>query len=147
EPVQAAVLQRLLPFELVEKLRTCMAGAEQQPVATAGTGRDALLHEAAERCDTSAGADHQDVAAAVDGNAEAFVALDEHRRACTCFTVGEEARGAAATARVALQVVDDGDREMRFVPDHLATRCDRVQARREWTQRGDELLATPSGGM
>src|SRR5207342_2888312 len=66
EPVQAAVLQRLLPFELVEKLRTCMAGAEQQPVATAGTGRDALLHEAAERCDTSAGADHQEVAAAVD---------------------------------------------------------------------------------
>ena len=59
---ERAVLERVLPFELVEEIVGEAAVAEEQPAAARGAGGAALLHEGAERRDAGAGPDHDDVA-------------------------------------------------------------------------------------
>ena len=54
---EQAVLQPLLPFELVQEIVGEVAIAEEQPVAPAGARRLPLLQEGAKRRDAGAGAD------------------------------------------------------------------------------------------
>ena len=44
-------------------------------------------------------------------------------------------------------VFDMRDGEVRFFAHGLAARCDRVQARRQRTQGGDQLFAGPGAGI
>src|SRR5688572_19765091 len=73
---EGAALQRALPLELVKEVAREMTGAKNEPVASAGAGRDALLYEGAVGSDSGARADHDDVAGAVRRQAEARVRLD-----------------------------------------------------------------------
>src|SRR5690606_11212993 len=105
---------------LVEEAGVEMPRAEEQPVAARRTGFRALLHEAAERRDAGAGADHDDVAAGIKRNAEAFVRLDMDRHAAAFLQRGEEAAGRAEvveTVRVVAQYIDG---QVRFLAHALA---------------------------
>ncbi len=41
-------------------------------------------------------------------------------------------------------VIEHGDRQVRLVAHRLAARRDRVHARREWAQRGDQVFGLPA---
>ena len=60
EPAQDAVLQQLLPFNLIEEVAAEIALAEKQPGASRRAPRFPLLHERAIGRDAGTGADHQD---------------------------------------------------------------------------------------
>src|SRR5262249_8079651 len=62
ESRQRAVLERILPFELMEKIVGEMAVAEEQPVAPTRPGCAALLNKGAERRDAGSWPHHDDVA-------------------------------------------------------------------------------------
>src|ERR1700680_642293 len=60
-PGQRAVLERILPLELIEKIVGEAAVAEEQPAAPACRRRAALLHERPERRNAGPRPDHDDV--------------------------------------------------------------------------------------
>ena len=94
-----------------------VAVAEEQPVAPAGAAWLALLHEAAERRDAGAGADHDDVGRRV-GQAEVLVRLDGPcTRAPGLQAVGNEGRGDAGAGAAVALVAHGRDQEMRLVAD------------------------------
>ena len=147
EALQCAALQRLLPFQLIEKIAARVRVAEQQPVAAAGIDRTAFLHKTAERCDAGARADHDDVARGVGGQPEAFVAFDEYRQRHAFFAGGEKMRGRTPALCVAVLVLDMRDSEVRFIADSLAAGGDGIEPRLQWTQRFDQRLGSPCAGI
>src|SRR5207247_9395612 len=58
---ERAILERILPFELIEKIMGEAAVAEEQPAAPGGSSRTALLHERPERRNAGPRPDHEDV--------------------------------------------------------------------------------------
>src|SRR5262249_15590657 len=70
-------LERLLPFDWIEKIAVELRIAEQQPVAAVRAERGAFLHEAAEWRHAGARADHDDVARGILWQAEALVPFDK----------------------------------------------------------------------
>ena len=93
---QRAVCEVLLPFELIEEVVGEVALAEEQPALALGTVFDALLDEGAVGRNAGAGADHDDRAVAVLGQAEMAVRLDvDARRIADLAAVGEVGRGDA----------------------------------------------------
>ena len=58
---ERAVLERILPFELIEEIMGEAAVAEEQPAAPGGSSRAALLHERPERRNAGSRPDHDDV--------------------------------------------------------------------------------------
>src|SRR5690606_39884059 len=65
QALQSTVLQRLLPFRLVQEVGRKMWVAEEEPVAPAGACHATFLHKSPERGNTRAGPDHDDIARAV----------------------------------------------------------------------------------
>ena len=76
--------------------------------------------------------------------AEALVRLDEHPRvASSPVRLGEVRRGRAVAALAVEFVVDDRHGQVRLVADRFLARRDRIEARRERTQRLHEVLRRP----
>lgn len=74
---QHTALHRILPFRLVQEFALEVTRTEEEPVASGGALRLAVLHEATERGDTRTGADHDHVARRVGRQTEALVLFDE----------------------------------------------------------------------
>ena len=103
----------MLPLELVEELALEVAGPEEQPVATGGALRFAVLQEPAERRDAGARADHDHIPRGVGWQPEPFVLLDEYLRSRVgARQAGQESRRGAQAALAVDLVIDDGDREV-----------------------------------
>ena len=139
DAVQQALARGVLPFDLVKELAGEMTRAEHEPVAAGGALRLALLQEAAVRRHAGARTDHDHVTRGVVRQAEALVGLDEHAHGGGIVSqAGQMRRGCTeATVAVAL-VVDDRDREVRLLAHRRCARGDRVQARGQRTQGGNE---------
>ena len=140
EAGEQAVLQPLLPFELVQEIVGEVAIAEEQPVAPAGTCRLPLLQEGAKRRDAGAGADHDDRPVRIVRQAEVLVRLDvDLEPVADPQPLGDEARGDAAPRAAVAFVAHDADQKMRLVGAGRERRGDRVQARRQLAQQAGEL--------
>src|SRR5215467_3146142 len=130
---ERAVLERVLPLELVEEVVRVVAVAEEQPGPAGGAHGAALLHEGAERCDAGAGADHDDVAVG-GGQGEMLVGaqLDLHPAALLEALRDVVRRHALAVAAVA-RVAHRRDQQMHLVADLAARGGDRISAWRQGT--------------
>src|SRR5262245_12391117 len=107
-----------------------------------------MLQEAAIRCDSGAGADHDDVARGIGGQAEPLVRLDENPAARVIAFEAREVRGRRTETTLSIElVVYDRDRHVNLVADRLAARRDRVEPRCQRTQRLDERVRIPRAGM
>src|SRR3546814_18333793 len=80
QAMQAAVLEGLLPFGLVQKVRGEMRVAKEQPVTSAGLCGAAFLNKGAKWCNTGARSDHNDVARAVGRQAEPLILFHENQQ-------------------------------------------------------------------
>src|SRR5204862_2858010 len=99
------VLERVLPFELIEEIVREGAVAEEQPAAAFRLRRTALLNEGAKRRDAGAGADHDDVALGRgQGEMPIWLELDAHARA---FLQARRVVAREALVGAALRTVSD----------------------------------------
>jgi hypothetical protein len=103
-------------FVLVEEVARTPLVAEEQPVASFGAGRAALVQERAERRDAGAGADHDDRRVPAGRRGEAVRGLHEHPH-----LLPRRARARRGTSRRrpctggrAVDEPDEADREVDF---------------------------------
>ena len=107
---QQAVLQPLLPFQLVQEIVGEVAIAEEQPVAPAGSRGLPLLQEGAKRRDAGAGADRDDRPVRIVGQAEVLVRLDvDLEPVAGAQALGDEAEATPRRARAVAVVAYDAD--------------------------------------
>src|SRR6266851_8923944 len=128
---QRAVGQRVLPFELIEKIMGEAAVAEEQPAAAACRGGAALLHERPERRNAGSRSDHDDVPVR-RGQREMPVRPQLYPQAAALVQPFGDMAGSNPGALAAVTVVAHrGDEEMRLVRDLALRGGDRIGARAE----------------
>src|SRR5690349_4882393 len=136
---QHAVLESVLPLELIEEIVGELPIAEEQPVASTGCRGAALLYECPERGDAGARSDHDDVALR-RRQCEMPVRpkLDAHPIAA-CEPLGDMVRGDAPADAAVAWVAHGGDQKMGFVANVTTRRCDRIGARRQRSGEGAQM--------
>src|SRR5689334_21958033 len=117
---ERTVLERLLPVELVKEVVREDAVAEEQPAAALCLECSPLLHKGAERCNTGAWTDHDDILVRLRQR-EMLVGLELNAHATAALEpFGHETGGDALSVAAIAFVADRRDQQVRFIPDLAA---------------------------
>src|SRR3546814_7444716 len=118
--MQAAVLEGLLPFGLVQKVRGEMRVAKEQPVTSAGLCGAAFLNKGAKWCNTGARSDHNDVARAVGRQAEPLILFHENRQLFSFIQPGQKVRSYDQSCFTFVFVSEIGQGQMDRSEEHTS---------------------------